>query len=118
MIDLHAHVLPGLDDGPRTMPEAVALVRAAERAGIEVVVATPPLGRHWGVRVEGIAGALRALREALHEAGVGVEQLGGGEIALARLSDLSPAELERLALGGGRTLLVECPRRRLPGDFT
>ncbi len=40
-IDLHNHILPGLDDGPRTMNEAVMLARAMVAAGYDTVIATP-----------------------------------------------------------------------------
>jgi protein-tyrosine phosphatase len=41
MIDLHCHLLPGVDDGPRTMAEAVALCRLSVENGIRRAVATP-----------------------------------------------------------------------------
>jgi protein-tyrosine phosphatase len=40
-IDIHNHILPGLDDGPRTMNEAVMLARAMVAAGYDTVIATP-----------------------------------------------------------------------------
>ena len=41
MIDLHCHVLPGIDDGPETIEGSVALARSALAAGIGTLVATP-----------------------------------------------------------------------------
>lgn len=41
MIDLHFHCLPGIDDGPKTFDEAIALCRAAADQGVESIVATP-----------------------------------------------------------------------------
>jgi protein-tyrosine phosphatase len=41
MVDLHCHILPGLDDGPRTMEESVEMGRAAIAAGTTHLVATP-----------------------------------------------------------------------------
>ncbi|WP_299597858.1 CpsB/CapC family capsule biosynthesis tyrosine phosphatase [uncultured Microbulbifer sp.] len=41
MIDLHCHILPGIDDGPRTLEQSVALIRAAAANGITHMVATP-----------------------------------------------------------------------------
>ena len=41
MIDLHCHILPGLDDGPANVDFSVAMARAAVEAGIHVTVATP-----------------------------------------------------------------------------
>ena len=41
MLDLHVHVLPGIDDGPRNLDDALKLARALVADGIELVVATP-----------------------------------------------------------------------------
>jgi len=41
MIDLHSHILPGLDDGPQTLEECVAMLRIAAEAGTTDIVATP-----------------------------------------------------------------------------
>jgi len=40
-VDIHNHILPGLDDGPRTMNEAVMLARAMVAAGYDTIIATP-----------------------------------------------------------------------------
>ena len=41
MIDLHTHILPGIDDGVRTLAESVELARAAAADGVTVLAATP-----------------------------------------------------------------------------
>ena len=41
MIDLHCHILPGLDDGPQTMEESIRMCRIAYQDGIRTIVATP-----------------------------------------------------------------------------
>lgn len=41
MIDVHFHCLPGIDDGPATWDQAVALCRAAAEQGTSTIVATP-----------------------------------------------------------------------------
>lgn len=41
MIDIHCHILPGLDDGARSMDEAVAMAEEAAADGITHMVATP-----------------------------------------------------------------------------
>ena len=45
MIDLHCHILPGLDDGAKSLAGAVEMARIAEKDGIEKIVATPHLFR-------------------------------------------------------------------------
>jgi len=41
MIDIHAHILPGLDDGPEDIEESLKMCRLAERDGIHTIIATP-----------------------------------------------------------------------------
>ncbi|SDC06852.1 protein-tyrosine phosphatase [Terribacillus halophilus] len=41
MIDIHCHILPGIDDGPRTLNESLEMAKAAVAEGIDTIVATP-----------------------------------------------------------------------------
>lgn len=43
VVDIHCHILPGLDDGSPDMPTSVAMARLAAAAGISTVIGTP----HW-----------------------------------------------------------------------
>ncbi len=45
MIDIHAHILPGLDDGPRDIKESMEMCRMAEEDGVKIIVATPHVKR-------------------------------------------------------------------------
>ncbi len=109
MIDLHSHVLPGIDDGPATMSGSIELARAAERAGIRTLVATPHVSWRYPNTAEAIARGVAELNERLAEEGVSLEVLAGAEVAMTRIADTAPAELERLTLAGGGWLLVEPP---------
>ena len=110
MIDLHSHVLPGLDDGARDVAEAVEIVRSMESDGVRVVAATPHVRDDYPTTPEQMEASLEALRAALDEAGVGVDVLPGGEIALDRLAGLDPESRARFGLGGNpRLMLIEFP---------
>ncbi len=109
MIDLHCHVLPGIDDGPESLEGSVALARAAARAGIATLVATPHVDAKYGNDAARIAGLVTLLNGRLQAEGIPVEVLPGGEIAATHLPELPAAELTRLGLGGSRALLVEFP---------
>ncbi|HEV2769309.1 MAG TPA: CpsB/CapC family capsule biosynthesis tyrosine phosphatase [Solirubrobacteraceae bacterium] len=69
MIDLHTHLLPGLDDGPSTLEGSVALAQAMVAAGTSVAVATPHVSSRYPTFRADIAGAATRLREALVAAG-------------------------------------------------
>ena len=109
MIDLHCHVLPGIDDGPETIEGSVELARTALAAGIDTLVATPHVNSRTPNDAATIAAALARLRERLAEERVAVEVLPGAEIAMTHLAEMDPEQLSLLGLGGGRWLLVEPP---------
>jgi protein-tyrosine phosphatase len=109
MIDLHCHVLPGIDDGPETIEGSVALARAASAAGIDTLVATPHVNARTPNDSHTIAARVRELNARLVQDDVNVEILPGAEIAISHLAEVEPAELSRLTLGGGEWLLVEPP---------
>ena len=117
MIDIHCHVLPGLDDGPASMPEALAMAGAFVASGTSSLVATPHIDHTWRVRPQLIPPRAAALREALAAERIELEISTGAEIALSRVADLTPSELSSLRLGTGPYLLLECPLTPVAGDF-
>ena len=117
MIDLHCHALPGIDDGPEEMADAVALARAAVEVGTRTLVATPHIDHWWDVDPATLPGRVAEVNAALASEGVDIEVLTGGEIALTRLMDLDQDTLDSLTLGDGRHLLLEAPLSVGAGDF-
>lgn len=119
MIDLHSHVLPGIDDGPADDDGALALARAAYAGGTRIMVATPHLdSRFPAVRLDELADRVADLNDLLWREGVGLEVRSGAELPLATALDLDDAELRRASLGAnGRDLLLEPPDQALPATF-
>jgi protein-tyrosine phosphatase len=110
MIDLHAHILPGLDDGVATVEEACELARRSAADGVTAIAATPHVREDYPTTPAQMEAGVRNLRHELRAAGVEVEILHGGEIALDRLFLLDKGELLRFSLAqSGRYLLVEFP---------
>jgi len=88
----------------------VALARAARAAGTTTMVATPHVSWEWPqTRGLEIANAVLLLSRALRAADVEVKVRRGAEVALTRAGDLPDGELQRLRLGAGPWMLVECP---------
>jgi len=115
VIDLHAHLLPGLDDGPASLAAAVEMARAAREAGIRTVVCTPHMSDRYPTDPGAATEAVELLREALDEAGVPLQVLPGAEIALPHLARLGDEELRMASVGGGgRWLLLEMPFQGWP----
>jgi protein-tyrosine phosphatase len=110
VIDLHHHILPGIDDGPATIEDALALARAAVAGGTATIVATPHVSWDWTENTASrIAGKVAEVNAVLRAEGVDLEVRPGAEVALTRALDLPDEELAALRLGGGPWLLLECP---------
>lgn len=109
LIDLHTHVLPGLDDGAPDADAALALARAIAEGGVRTVVATPHVNSTYANDPDTVAAGVSELNAALRERAVPLEVLTGAEIALPQLAEMGDADLARHGLGGGRCVLVESP---------
>lgn len=109
MIDLHCHVLPGIDDGPDTDEQALALARAAARLGTRVLVATPHRSRRWPTEPEAVIAGAERLAGLLETAGIELELVIGAEIEIEEAGRLDDRTLSALALGDGGHLLLESP---------
>lgn len=113
MIDLHSHVLPGLDDGATTLEESLELCAAVAADGVEVLAATPHVRAvDYPTTPEQMEAALAELLAA----GPPVTVIAGGELDVGEL-DRPVDELMRFCLGGTRALLVETPYVGWPLDL-
>ncbi len=106
-IDAHAHVLPGVDDGPVTIEAAVEALRHAEAAGVTHVVATPHASARYETSWDAIAAARGQLVAALREAQVAVTLLIGREVMFTDETLARVATDARLRIEGGKYALVE-----------
>lgn len=118
VLDLHTHILPGLDDGARTLAESVEMARAAGGDGVRAVVATPHVRSDFPTTATQMETGVTELKAALVAEGVDLDVLTGGEIALDQLPLLADAELARFGLGGNASyLLLEFPYYGWPLDL-
>jgi protein-tyrosine phosphatase len=109
VIDLHCHLLPGIDDGPATIEESVALARAAAAAGTSTIVATPHASARYPNGAKRIAQLVIELGQRLQAERIAIEVRGGAEIAIGHVPTIDPAELAQMRLGDGPWLLLEPP---------
>jgi len=116
MIDIHTHILPGIDDGVQTEDEAVEFARMAVADGVRTMVATPHCkeGSYFNDRsivVEGVA----RLRERLAREGVDLELVPGAEVhvCLDLVARIEDGRAPTLA-DNGKTLLLELPLSQPP----
>ena len=114
MIDLHSHVLPGLDDGPQDVAGSLEILDAAAADGIATIAATPHVTDEYPTTVEAMERALAEVSALGHS----VRVLPGAELDIRRAAQLDDDALRRFGLGGNpRLLLLEMPYAGWPLDL-
>lgn len=110
MIDIHCHILPGIDDGAFDLSESIEMARIAAADGIKKIVATPHIGNPD--LPEDIDEKINHLNRCLKSEKIPVEILRGGEVS----AFLSPHECKRFTINRTSYLLVEFPHTHLPAN--
>ena len=116
IIDLHAHILPGLDDGPSTVDEALRMCELNVQQGVTVVVATPHMcDSRYPVTSEDVRNGVKELSAVCRERGLDLEILPGGDVRLEPelLDALNAGEVLTVA-DSGRYILLELPPQIVP----
>jgi protein-tyrosine phosphatase len=119
-VDLHFHLLPGVDDGPSDMDASLELARRAVADGTGTIVATPHVRTDLGLTdaVE-IHARVLELRSKLAANDIPLDVRCGGELGHEMVARLRQGELDLLAQGppGRRWVLVETPFVGIGEDF-
>lgn len=111
-VDIHCHCLPGIDDGPATRPEALALCRALIDDGITAVIATPhQLGRFNGCNEAAhIREDVSVLNEELKSNDIALTVMPGADVRVdERICQLLEADKVLTLADGGKYILLELP---------
>jgi protein-tyrosine phosphatase len=117
-IDIHCHLLPGLDDGARSWDEAVEMARIAQAEGTSVIFATPhQLGPYRHIEGEQIRQRTTQLQQLLCQRGISIQVFPGAEV---RPDELLLREMLRgnvVTLADQRChILLELPRATATPD--
>lgn len=116
MIDLHSHILPGLDDGAEDLDSALEMVIQLRDAGFRTLVATPHvIVERDFLTVDGIMESSRLLQRELKEQGVEIDILAGAENYIFPEMARYVADGKLMTLGNaGKYLLLELPLLEVP----
>jgi protein-tyrosine phosphatase len=115
LIDLHCHLLPGIDDGSKDLAMSLEMARLATADGITTIVCTPHiLPTVYENKGPEIKAAATVLQQALSMAGIPLRLLSGADVHMVPdlLSGLSEGRI--ITLAGSRYLLLEPPHHVLP----
>jgi protein-tyrosine phosphatase len=111
MMDIHSHILPGVDDGASSVAESVEMLVQAKKAGIGTIIATP----HYNAELfqkGGIEEQYQLLKVEAEKHTIAL--LLGFEVKIQRYAAQMPKEYDRLTLGGSRYILLELPFENVP----
>ena len=111
MIDLHCHILPGIDDGPAEMQTSIDMARIAAEDGIKTIVAAPHIKDilHSTVKLQALASQLNL---HLEHQNIPVKVLLGGDVSAL----LNPSSLKNYSINNSRYILTEFPHNYLPSN--
>lgn len=108
LVDMHCHILPGVDDGPATMKETLATLTEAQNQGVEAMIVTPHFhpGR-YAVTAEKALNALHRVKDAAEDEGIDITLYPGQECYYysGLISDLESGNV--LTMNGTDYVLVE-----------
>ena len=114
MVDLHCHILPDIDDGPKTLAESLNMCLIAEGDGISTIVATPHL-RPGQYETRGVDQKVRMLQEVLDTRGIKVKILQGADITVTpELFRYLQTDISLTVNSTGKYFLAELPYDAVP----
>ncbi|ADI00535.1 tyrosine-protein phosphatase [Salisediminibacterium selenitireducens] len=110
MIDIHCHIIPGIDDGPKDMASSILMARKAEEEGITTIIATPHRSRVYVNDAEDVRRLTAELQEHLRCEGLSLQLLPGQEprISGELIEELQDGRVMPLT-GTGHYVFVEFP---------
>lgn len=109
IIDIHAHILPGLDDGPKTLEESLEMARCYTRLGIGKVICTPHFipGTAWAAARGLVLEKIAAVQGYLRDNDVDLTLFPGMEIAFHKKLRERLENGQLMPLAGSTRFLVE-----------
>ncbi|MCB2357880.1 tyrosine-protein phosphatase [Clostridium estertheticum] len=117
MIDIHSHILPGIDDGSKDMEMSIKMLKIAEEKGTKTIVATPHYIRgRYENHYDEIFDLHQEVKLAAKNAGLKIEVLLGQEVMLDKYALNLCKEKKIRGINGTSYMLVEFPMDRLPND--
>lgn len=114
MIDLHCHFLAGIDDGPDSEAESVALAQAWLDRGVGRIVATPHVNFRYPNTAKVIEERRQIAIQALERASLDLRVESGAEVSASFATEMNDDELGNLTLGDSDWLLIEPPTAATP----
>lgn len=115
MLDIHCHILPGVDDGAPDLASSLAMARIAVAEGVTTIACTPHMiPGVYENRGPDVIARVEALQLVLDEAGLPLQLVAGADVHVAPDVVARLRSGEALTLNGSRYVLVEPPHHVAP----
>lgn len=116
MIDLHCHILPGIDDGAKTLEDTLKMLRSAVEEGIVVITASPHHNPQYNNEREGILNKVSEVAQLIERENLPIQVLPGQEVRIYGevLKDYAAGKLVTSA-DNTKYMLIEFPSNHVPG---
>ena len=111
MIDIHSHIIHGVDDGPSSIDESLRMLEKAENAGVKMIIATPHLHEPLFAASQ-IAENYQELQRRSKDFNVSIKM--GYEVFIRPFTEELGKKLDDLVLGTSRYVLMELPFESIP----
>jgi len=109
-VDLHSHILPGVDDGAETLDVSLAMIKYASEIGVTHIVATPHFSDLFPTSRDKTKAAYELLKRAVLSAGINVEIICGWEVSYTDVHIKNICEGDDFSIQGSKNYtLIELP---------
>ena len=110
MVDIHSHIIPGIDDGAKNMEITLEMIKNAEREGTREIIATPHYLLEYGeATIEEVKSHVKKLNEILEDEKINVKVYSGQEVYFTEkiIEDYMSGNIG--TLNDSRYMLIEFP---------
>jgi tyrosine-protein phosphatase YwqE len=105
-VDMHAHLIPGVDDGPENLEDAIALVRDLKKLGFKKIITTPHVYQDYYPNTsDQLLAGLDTLRKGLGAANIDIEVECAAEYYMDEVFESLLDKKELLTFGGNHVLV-------------
>lgn len=108
IIDIHSHIMPGVDDGARSLDESMSMLKMAEKENIRKIILTPHQKSEWGyISVSDIEDITEKMRRTMKKMNIDIELYSGSELFYCHDLKEKLEKREVCTLAGSHYILVE-----------
>lgn len=117
MIDIHSHILPGIDDGSKSIEMTLDMIKRAEREGLKNIVATPHFRRGcFEITYNEVKDLVLKINKLLESEGIDIKVHAGQEVYFSEkiIDDFEEGIIG--TINDGKYMLIEFPMRKIPKE--